>query len=880
MALRPKHELKKTHLSIERKFTDREEPIRFFMDFLGSVDDMEYRLLMYHGIGGIGKTTLRKKLCNYLNDEKDNIVWAVIDFDTQTFREQETALYLLRRSLSAKYNIQFPSFDIAYAIYWKRTHPQIQMNKDNFKLLGESDPILASIIEITAYAAGFGLVHKIAKGVIKGGKFLNNWWKKRGKDEINKITDMDPNEILEHLPMFWALDFKDFLEDSGKTAVLFIDTYEALWTNIRSEGSFLSRDEWVRELVLQLPGVLWTICGRERIRWDEVDSDWADCITNVPLGNFSETDAMKFLTGCGIESEEIRQVIYNCSKGVPYYLDISVDTFHGIKRTLNREPKFSDFAQTPLAIIERFLRYLSAPEKETLKVLSSPRFFDYDLFKDLVEEFGTRYPLTAFEDLCRFSFITESEIHGKFYMHELMRESLQNTQNSELLKRVHNFMFEHYNSMLADIEVKNITNYHGLAFVEGVYHARHSLNPDECIDWLLDTSDTFIKAARWRFLKSIYEDIAAIFQDVHETEHPGFIKLQSNLGKIYYNLGIYDEAESIFKLVLDIHRKTMGEEHPEVASSMSDLAELYIELARYKEAEPLHINAMKIRAKALGDEHPDLAESLKSLGKLYYFQGKYTDAEPLYKRSLEIYEKTLGSDHLDVASLLNNLAGLYDEQRKYSDAESLYRRALVIREKALGPEHLNVALILNNLAGLEQARGDYPEAERLYKRTLEIFEQSLGPEHHNVATLLNNLAGLYRVQHLYSKAEPLYERALEILKTTLGQEHPNVAGAIYNLAGLYRAEGNNLKAEAQYRSALAIFENALGEEHPSVATVLTGLAGLLCTQSKYPAAEPLYKRALNIFENSFGTDSDKVAKIRKRMEELYLESGIEPQAGK
>ena len=36
-------------------------------------------------------------------------------------------------------------------------------------------------------------------------------------------------------------------------------------------------DEWVRELVLQLPEVLWVITGRERLRREELDEDWRNC---------------------------------------------------------------------------------------------------------------------------------------------------------------------------------------------------------------------------------------------------------------------------------------------------------------------------------------------------------------------------------------------------------------------------------------------------------------------------------------------------------------------------------------------------------------------------------------------------------------------------
>jgi len=795
MALRPKHELGESQPAIERRFTDREEPIEKFKDFITTDSGKDYNILMYHGIGGIGKTTLRKELCSFLSGEKENAVWAVIDFDTQTFREQETALYLLRKSLSAKYKIQFPSFDIAYGIYWKRTHPQIQLNKDNFTLLGDSDPVIASIIEITVYAAGFGMLHKIGKGIIRGGKFLKNWWKKRGKDQISALSNMEPGEILEHLPMFWALDFVDFLEDSGTSAVLFIDTYEALWSNARAEGSFYSRDEWVRELVLQLPGVRWIFCGREQIRWDEVDTEWADCIKHIPLGNFSATDAMKFLTGCGIEDEEIKRIIFESSKGVPYYLDISVDTFHEIKRSHEREPELSDFAQTPMAIIDRFLRYLSIPEKETLKVLSAPRFFDYELFRDLVEEFGTGYPLTAFEDLCRFSFITESDIYGKFYMHELMRESLQNHQDIELKRRVHKFMFEYYNARLDDIDVKNITSIHKLALVESYHHGKHVFEPQKLFEYFDELSCTFREAGMWNLILSLYENMSIILEDTLGPEHLDVAKVLNGLAQIYHEQGRYSLTEPLFKRVLEINESALGAEHPDVAMALNNLAGYYFKQGNFKEAEPLLKRAMVLVEKALGPDHPNVAFPLTNLAEIYSAVGKYTEAEPLFKRVLTIYENSTHGEHPNVPIILNDLAVVYFKRGMYSEAEPLYMRALEIREKLCGPDHPDVAFPLSNLAELYTIQGKYSEARRLYERALQICEKALGQKHPIVAYILSELAKMCCIQGSYREAEPMYLQALEIQESVFGQKHPEVIETIKALAKLYRKIGKESEAQ-------------------------------------------------------------------------------------
>ncbi|HUW64047.1 MAG TPA: FxSxx-COOH system tetratricopeptide repeat protein, partial [Spirochaetia bacterium] len=223
-------------------------------------------------------------------------------------------------------------------------------------------------------------------------------------------------------------------------------------------------------------------------------------------------------------------------------------------------------------------------------------------------------------------------------------------------------------------------------------------------------------------------------------------------------------------------------QHPDMINSFSNLARLYYELGNYQQAESLLHRVLAVKEKLLGPDNPDIATNLNNLALLYTNQGKYEAAEPLYQRALFITETALGPNHRNVGVALNNLALLYDIQGKYVAAGPLYHRALVNSERALGPNHPDIAITLNNLAGLHESQGNYELNELLYQRALLITEKSLGPDHPTVAATLNNLAGLYTSQGKYEDAEPLYQRALAIIEKALGPEHPSVAITLNNLA--------------------------------------------------------------------------------------------------
>ncbi|MCX6163616.1 MAG: hypothetical protein NTU73_01945, partial [Ignavibacteriae bacterium] len=103
MAIKPKYTLSgagpDTNPKAGKKFTDREQFLAAFHNAIDTKVKDEHKLVVYYGVGGIGKTTLRKELGKRLEVEKPDIVWTAIDLDTPMYREQETALFVLRNQL-------------------------------------------------------------------------------------------------------------------------------------------------------------------------------------------------------------------------------------------------------------------------------------------------------------------------------------------------------------------------------------------------------------------------------------------------------------------------------------------------------------------------------------------------------------------------------------------------------------------------------------------------------------------------------------------------------------------------------------------------------------------------------------------------------------
>lgn len=174
------------------------------------------------------------------------------------------------------------------------------------------------------------LIPTVARLLTNAPNHLRKFWAKKVHSELSELPDMEPLDIEKKLTKFWVHDLNKYLEDNSKSIVLFIDTYEDLRENY-------SLHNWIKnELIPHTLSqkVLWVICGREALCWEETKSeliDWSEYLKQYQVEELDGKYCIEYLKKRGIEDKKIQKVIFEGSKRVPYYLQISGDTYENIK---------------------------------------------------------------------------------------------------------------------------------------------------------------------------------------------------------------------------------------------------------------------------------------------------------------------------------------------------------------------------------------------------------------------------------------------------------------------------------------------------------------------------------------------------------------------
>jgi tetratricopeptide (TPR) repeat protein len=89
----------------------------------------------------------------------------------------------------------------------------------------------------------------------------------------------------------------------------------------------------------------------------------------------------------------------------------------------------------------------------------------------------------------------------------------------------------------------------------------------------------------------------------------------------------YEEAEQIFREVLEAREGALGKEHLNTLATMSNVAAELSDQGKYEEAEQTNQGVLAMRERVLGKGHPNTTGSISNLAGVLRDQGKYEKAE-------------------------------------------------------------------------------------------------------------------------------------------------------------------------------------------------------------------------------------------------------------
>lgn len=733
---------------IEEQFVDRKEEVALFRSKLKNTS-ADYNILMFYGVGGIGKSKLRKEISNIHSENYGNeSVQFVLNLEPPENRNAGDGILSLVDSCKSKGNITFYCFELAYALYFKKKYPNAAYGREKEKL---TDKLSIGLDIIGIFDNGIiNAASKVVEEAVLKVKDLTI--EKAIMDRLSEFDDMSLAEIEADLPLFFAYDLEKYVRKHPETHILMIiDTFEALNVNENEVVNRNRNERWIQNIIEQFssdvfPNCLFTMFGRDKIAWDE---DWMQFITQKELKNFDRSYAREYLTAAKVSEPELIEKIASSSKGYPFYLYLSLKTYIDKK---NRKELITadDFGNDYPQIIERFFYNLSTDDKQILRVMAIPNFYTREIFELLLDEFRIKFSMTLFKQFNWYSFITED--NGKFYIHQIMRESLLDEKytDPDIKNRVNTIMLRYYTDRYKTTGDKN-------DFVEKAYHACQVYDVESFNAWMKGGNLEILKQLQRAGEQSV---VLRIINNIKETYEVS--KIDIRLISIYIDIvhlgGAYEAAVAMCDKYLKNHSDE--EIYSDRELLMMNIRRLHHSMF-FKPVKPLIEECLKIVDKIDSGKYPEqYAEALFLVGgNLGILSGDFEFA----KKWLDKANQFSTANGLDdyVSRIIRKMADLYNIKGQMDQALSLINRYVSLQTDVTSVTASRYEVYLMGVLGETYRKmGKFQEARYCYEQVQLASEKKNLPGWRPHALLGKSLILLY--DNDYKSAGRLLNEALNI----------------------------------------------------------------------------------------------------------------------
>ena len=841
---------KRTPLQATRLFTDRTEPQQVFWDTYRKVkeklgNDDRVHVLSYYGFGGIGKTSLLNQLC--LDLRKDSATHHVL-FDFENAQDSRDVLISLKNLIEAEYSgkFAFPLFDLGVYLHslklgMKANSPEAKKLTDNL-FLNTVIPFLNFIPGVSVITSVISALDQLQSGI---GTYLKNH-----RQELDTLENLEAGELKRYLPLLFAEDLSHNLENAKEPLVIFFDTYERLVNVLSPIGMPLESDLWIRGpegLIQNIPGVLWVISGREKLRWDVLDRAWEDGVDQHMLGVLSLLDSNWFLDQSGIGDGELRYQLYELTGGTPMYLDICVEHYHqcidhGI------EPVISEFGNNTQKLIERFVRYMDDSQKSIVYLLAFVERWDDALIERIgskVFRFDFALPYKKAKSL---SFILQSD-DGSYYIHKTVGEVLRDSQDdlfTDLRIATAKELVEYYSQTLKE---QNVFSPGYANLVQYLLQAGMLLHRDR---------ESLIEF----FTQKVMRPLA-------------------DLGAY----GQHDRANAIFDIFWD--RAAKRKDDLLYAFALQEWAYLLYRQKREQErAEEMAAEAVARHTLLLGEDDPRITDAKLVQAFLMHRKGLHKEALQIEEAVLALRRNHYPEDHERILVVMFNISITLCDLREYQRAVELAEKVYTIRKDKLGEDAPGTIQALGQLASAKAGLGEQEDALMMRQEAYQKCLDSLGPEDPKTLAAEEGLSvSLHQMKR--DMEALIHDRYL--YKTWLDKLGPDHSNTLRNA----HAMASDLEALKFYDEALPIredlfqrYSNAENRDEMQIAKHQGLYAEVLCKLRMYSNAKPLWADLYTFYRNTLGdnhhstiyamdklaqtlTDLNLISKAIPLLEQLY-----------
>ena len=763
--------------SLQSYFTDMERPRDMFKNFV-SAEKLPKRLIVFHGVGGVGKSSLLRMF--RLHCKSENIPVALASGDdaksvldvitrwTEDFKENGIKFLALSKTLESYRAIEAKVEDQVKKSQNKVADIASKAASKTAETAGGAllGAAIGSVIPGVGTAIG-GALGGVVSGM--GAEALVDWL--RGfltKPDIDLL--LDPAKKLS----------EDFLKDVAKTAekkriVLLLDTFEQM----------SALEDWVGETAQKIhPNILMIIAGRKLPDWNRVWSSWmmnaqVEELKPMTEGVMRELIHRYYATMRGGQPDSMQvEAIIRFARGLPMVVTSAVQLWvkYGV------EDFQSVKAEIVANLVDRLTEGVPSALIPALEAAAVVRWFDQPILRAVMDKDDVR---EVYNELRRFPFVrTRAEglaLHDS--VREMMDENLR-VQDSERHAELHERAAVYFEKRLEKITGDEAVRL-GL---ERLYH-RVRANEETGVKIFQEMAEELTRYRLVNRLRDFLNEVSA---------YP--LELENSINwRNYYNAVLFQfkkqplAAEDIFNMI----SQSENLEAKLRAYALCELGKKRNKMEFVKRIGGLNelINTVKRSNELLPSLDIKRAENYMSLGIAYPHTGEIEKSAEAFEKAIALYEER--KDLYGVATVFLQLMSVHGIRGDWARMQNVRSRGLDKLDDAL-KNTITYSTLISGFGVGQIMAGRFNEAEQYCRESLSI-NKKIGIVGNTA--LLADLGLSLGLQAKYEQSHDIFKESIERYRNLYEGDDP----VILNFRGMVLLrEGKFSEAEDSLLASLTL----------------------------------------------------------------------------
>jgi len=252
---------------------------------------------------------------------------------------------------------------------------------------------------------------------------------------------------------------------------------------------------------------------------------------------------------------------------------------------------------------------------------------------------------------------------------------------------------------------------------------------------------------KYEISKRFFEFSLSIDENIENSKSWRRARDLNSIGSILLSMDNLEDALLNYESALKLNEELYGSDHVEVARNLNNIGLVLKYMNRYESSLNYLEKALSIDINNQGSIHPNVSDVYLNIASVYRRLGEFEKSKDLFNKALQIDIAIFGESHSKVANKSIGLGQLLLEVGDNVGALTLFKKALSIHRKLYGDDHFYIAFDFTYLGDHAFKEGDIMMAGVYYKQALEMVKKYFDDEHPNIKTLNRRIAKVEQLAH-------------------------------------------------------------------------------------------------------------------------------------